>query len=151
MSTLPLQGRVALVTGSSRAIGAAVVKRLAAEGASVVVNYVSNADAANAVVNEINSSTPGKAIALKADMSSISDAENLVEETIKQFGKLNILVLNAGVLNPVFLKDLDEAAYDKHFDMNVKVPLFMTKRASKYLQPGTYISPLPDFKCTTNY
>ena len=107
MSTLPLQGRVALVTGSSRAIGAAVVKRLAAEGASVVVNYVSNADAANAVVNEINSSTPGKAIALKADMSSISDAENLVEETIKQFGKLDILVLNAGVLNPVFLKDLD--------------------------------------------
>ncbi|KAI0088148.1 NAD-P-binding protein [Irpex rosettiformis] len=136
MSSLPLQGKVALVTGSSRAIGAAVVKRLAADGASVVVNYVSNPDAANAVVDDIHSSTPGKAIALKGDMSSVPEAENLVEETIKHYGKIDILVLNAGIMNPKLLKDIDEKSYDDHFNMNVKVPLFMVKRATKYLQPG---------------
>lgn len=137
MSNLPLQGKVALVTGSSRAIGAGIVKRLAADGAFVVVNYVNNAEAANAVVDEIHATTPGKAIALKGDASSVADSENLVEETVKQYGKLDILVLNAGMMDPKLLKDVDEKSYEDHFNMNVKVPLFTVKRATKYLQPGT--------------
>ncbi|KAI0697924.1 NAD-P-binding protein [Cytidiella melzeri] len=136
MSTLPLQGKVALVTGSSRAIGAAMVKRLATDGASVVVNYNNNADAANAVVDEIHSSTSGKAVALKGDMSSTVDAQNLVEETVKHFGKIDIIVLNAGTMTNAPLNDIDEKAFDDLFNMNVKVPLFMVKTASKHMQPG---------------
>lgn len=133
---LPLQNKVALVTGSSRAIGAAIAKRLARDGASVVINYNSSPDAAEALVDEIHSSTPGKAVALKGDMSSLSDAQNLIEETVKHFGALDVLVLNAGYMNNTPLKAVDEKAFDAHFNINVKVPLFMVQAASKYLKAG---------------
>ena len=109
---------------------------LAADGASVVVNYNSNADAANALVHEIHTSTPSRAVALQGNMSSLDDARCLVEETVKQFGRLDILVLNAGVMGYAALNDIDEKAYDQHFNTNVKIPLFMVQSASKYMQPG---------------
>lgn len=140
MSTNALEGKVALVTGSSRAIGAAVVKRLAADGASVVVNYNSSADAANALVDEIHATTPGKAVALKGNMSSLDDARNIIEETVKHFGKLDILVLNAGLMNNMALTDVNEQAFDDHFNVNVKIPLFMVQAASKHMQPGEFLS-----------
>lgn len=90
---LPLAGKVAIVTGSSRSIGASIAKKFGADGASVVVNYVSNAAAAQEVVSAI---PEGKAIAVKADAGSIAGGKELLDQTLKAFGKLDILVLNAG-------------------------------------------------------
>lgn len=136
--SLPLSGKVALVTGSSRSIGAAIVKRLAADGASVVVNYVTTKDAAQKLVEEINAEGRGKAVAIQADMSSVAGGSRLVEETVQHFGRLDILVLNAAymVLQP--LQDVNETEYDSHFMINVKVPLFMTQTAAKYLTSGKF-------------
>ncbi len=91
-----IEGQVALVTGSSRGIGKAVAIELSTAGATVVVNYVSNQQAAEEVVNEIKSSG-GKAVAVQADVSKVEDAQRLIKETIDQFGKLDILVNNAGI------------------------------------------------------
>lgn len=98
MSTiLPLAGKVALITGSSRSIGASIAQKLASDGANVVVNYVSNASAADQVVKSIESQNGnGKAIAVKADAGTIEGGKVLLDETLKAWGKVDILVLNAG-------------------------------------------------------
>lgn len=131
-----LAGKVALVTGSSRSIGAAIVKRLAADGASVVVNYVNNVAAAEQLVDGINAEGKGRAVALKADVSSVQAGRRLVQETIAHFGKLDILVLNAGYVEMQTLEQLTEEEFDRHFAVNTKVPLFMTQEASKYMKEG---------------
>lgn len=136
MSDLPLKGKVALVTGSSRSIGAAIAKRLAADGAYVVVNYNTNVAAADAVVQEIRSSTPGKAVAVQADMSSVADAEYLIEETLNHFGRIDILVLNAAKGETGLLNEIDEKLYEDHFNANVKTPLFMVQNVSRHMKPG---------------
>lgn len=94
-----LSGKTALITGSSRGIGAATAKLFAEHGANVVVNYANNAEAARAVIEEIEQSG-GKAFAIKADVSKEAEIKNLVAETIKHFGKIDILVLNAGFSFP---------------------------------------------------
>ncbi len=91
-----LKGKVALVTGASKGIGAAIAKSLAAEGASVVVNYASSKAGADAVVAEIVKAG-GKAVAVRGDVSKAADAQAIVEDTVKHFGKLDILVNNSGV------------------------------------------------------
>ncbi|KAK7035443.1 hypothetical protein VNI00_011736 [Paramarasmius palmivorus] len=135
MST-PLSGKVAIVTGSSRSIGASIARRLAQDGATVIVNYVSNADAANEVVNGINSKGPGKAVAIQADVSSVEGGKKLLDETVKQLGKVDILVLNAGIMGSKVLADVDEQFYDDHMNINVKGPLFLTKAAVPLLPSG---------------
>lgn len=153
MST-SLVGKVAIVTGSSRSIGAAIAQRLAEvctsffgvyaktnelyqDGANVVVNYVNNSDAAEEVVNTINSKGQGRAISVKADISSITDVNSLLEATIRVFGQLDILVLNAGIMGSRALADVDEQFYDAHMAINVKGPIFLTKAAAPILPPGT--------------
>jgi len=133
---LPLLGKVAIVTGSSRSIGAAIVHRLADDGANVVVNYVSNSQAADEVTNAINARGKGKAIGVKADVSSIAGANHLLEESVKAFGKIDILVLNAGIMGSRTLADLDEQIFDAHIHINVKGPLFLTKAAAPLLPAG---------------
>src|SRR5919108_6206347 len=91
-----LKGKVALVTGASKGIGAAIAKSLAAEGASVVVNYSSSKAGADAVVNEI-SAVGGKAVAVRGDVSSSTDAQAIVNAALEHFGRLDILVNNSGV------------------------------------------------------
>jgi len=91
----PLTGKVAIVTGSSRGIGRAIAERLGKDGASVVVNYVRNADKSREVVSAIETAG-GRAIAVRADMSQIADVRRLFQETLDQFGRLDILVNNAG-------------------------------------------------------
>lgn len=134
--SLPLAGKVALVTGSSRSIGAAIVRRLADDGASVVINYLGSAESAHELVQHINTEGKGTAVAIKADVSSTADGSRLVEETVQHFGRLDILVLNAGIMRNGALGEISEGDYDEHFDINVKAPLFMVKAASSHLQRG---------------
>ncbi|KZV72062.1 NAD(P)-binding protein [Peniophora sp. CONT] len=134
--SLPLANKVALVTGSSRSIGAAIAKHLATLGASVIINYASSSSAAQEVVKSIETDGRGKAAAVQADVSSISGAQTLLDGTLKAFGKLDILVLNAGIMGNATLEQVDEDFYTKHMDANVKGPLFLTKLAAPHLPSG---------------
>ncbi|KAF4620379.1 hypothetical protein D9613_000451 [Agrocybe pediades] len=135
-STMSLAGKVAIVTGSSRSIGAEIAKDLAKEGANVVVNYAGNVAAANEVVAEINSKGAGRAFPVQADVSSIAGSEALLTATLKEFGRIDILVLNAGIMGSKVIADVDEAFYDAHFNLNVKGPLFLVKAAAPLLPEG---------------
>jgi 3-oxoacyl-[acyl-carrier protein] reductase len=114
-----LAGKVALVTGSSRGIGAAIALRLAAEGATVAINYVNNKGAADEVVSEI-AKLGSKASAFKANVSSEQDSKKLVDEVIKAFGKIDILVNNAGVFEMRPIDKVDLEHFQRLYDTNVK-------------------------------
>lgn len=133
---MSLTDKVAIVTGSSRSIGAQIAISLAKEGANVIVNYVSNASAANEVVSLINAQGPGKAIACKADVSAIAGSEALIAAAISEFGRVDILVLNAGIMGSKTIAETDEQVYDSHFNTNVKAPIFMVKAAGPLLPEG---------------
>src|SRR5688500_5729022 len=117
---------VALVTGASRGIGRAIALRLAADGYAIVVNYHSNAAAAESVVGEI-AAAGGQAIAVQADVGSGSDRQRLVERAVAEFGQIDLLVNNAGITSPG-RKDLLEATeegWDAVFATNLKGPFFL--------------------------
>jgi len=128
-----LQGKVAIVTGGSRGIGRAICHKLASEGASVVVNYLSNAAMADEVVNTIGDD---KALAVKADAANVHDISRLVDETIKKFGKIDIVVASAGILELCDLDKLTEEDFDRHMNINVKGPLFLVQKAAPHMQFG---------------
>ncbi|OSD04901.1 NAD-P-binding protein [Trametes coccinea BRFM310] len=134
-----LSGKVAIVTGSSRSIGAAIAKRLASFGANVVINYVSNASAAQAVADDINKQGAGKAIIVKADVGSLAENKHLVEETLRQFGRIDIVVLNAGIMENKKLQDVTEADFDKHYNTNVRGPLFLVQTVVPHLKAGSRV------------
>jgi len=131
-----LAGKVALVTGSSRGIGAAIARRLVKDGANVIVNYVSNEKAAAEVLDELNAIRPNSAVAIKANVSSIKAMGQFSAEALKAFGKIDIVVLNAGVLQNKVLADVDEDHFDTIFNANVKGPLFLTKTLAPHLPEG---------------
>jgi 3-oxoacyl-[acyl-carrier protein] reductase len=133
-----ISGKVAIVTGSSRSIGAAVAKCLGEHGANVVVNYINNGKAADEVVRSIRSQGKGGAIAVKADASTMEGGRLLLQEAIKTFGKVDILVLNAAIAGGRTLAEIDEAFFDAHFTANVKAPLFMAKMAVPLLPSRTF-------------
>ncbi|PYL64270.1 MAG: oxidoreductase [Verrucomicrobia bacterium] len=130
-NTKRLDGKVAIVTGASKGIGAAIARHLAAEGAAVVVNYSSSKEGADRVVDEI-AKQGGKAIAVRANIARKVDIERLFAETKKAFGKLDILINNAGVYEFVPLENVTEEHFHKHFDVNVLGPLLATQEAAKY-------------------
>ncbi|EJU04349.1 NADP-binding protein [Dacryopinax primogenitus] len=136
MTGLSLQDKVALITGSSRNIGKAIAIRLSDAGANVIVNYVSNVEAAKETVDFINARGVGKAIAIQSDVSSVDSAGKLVAETVAAFGKIDILVLNAAIMGNKPIASADEAYYDAHFNINVKGPFFTTKFAVPHMPPG---------------
>jgi 3-oxoacyl-[acyl-carrier protein] reductase len=129
-----LQGKVAVITGSSKGIGAAIAERLATDGASVVVNYSRSAAPAEALVKRIKSNG-GKALAVQADVSKSSEIAKLFSETTAAFGHLDILVNNAGVYKFVPLQSIDEEHFDRHFNLNVKSLLLVTKAAVPLFGP----------------
>ncbi|HTV15185.1 MAG TPA: glucose 1-dehydrogenase [Acidobacteriaceae bacterium] len=133
-----LQGKVAVVTGASKGIGAAIAKSLAAEGASVVVNYASSKAGADKVVADITKAG-GKAVAVGGDVSKAADAQALIEGAVKAFGKLDILVNNSGVYEFAPLDAVTEAHYDKQFNVNVKGLLLTTQAAARHLGEGASI------------
>ena len=123
-----LTGKVAVVTGASKGIGAGIAKRFGAAGASVVVNYASSREGADKVVAEIKKGG-GKAIAVKADVSKASEVKQLFDETKRAFGKLDVLVNNAGVFRFAALQDVTEDEFHREFNINVLGTLLATKEA----------------------
>jgi len=133
-----LNGKVAVVTGASKGIGAAIAKALARDGAAVVVNYVSSKAGADAVVQEITSAG-GKAIAAQADVSKSSDAQALIDKAKNEFGRIDVLVNNSGIYEFAAIEDLTEDHYRKQFDVNVLGVLLATQAASPHLGEGASI------------
>lgn len=123
-----LTGKVAVVSGASKGIGAGIAEELAKEGAAVIVNYASSPDGAEAVVKKIQAAG-GKAKAVQADLSKPGEAKKLIGAAVTAFGKLDILVNNAGVYSFVPLEQIDEQHYDRIFELNVKGLLFATQSA----------------------
>jgi 3-oxoacyl-[acyl-carrier protein] reductase len=130
-----LKGKVAIVTGASKGIGAAIAKRLAAAGASVVVNYASSREGADRVVAEI-SGKGGKAIAVEADVSKAADVQRLFDETKRAFGSFDVLVNNAGVYAFAPLEEVTEDEFHREFNINVLGVLLASREAMKYFGPG---------------
>ncbi len=126
-----LAGKVAIVTGASKGIGAGIAKQLAAEGAAVIVNYASSKEGADRVVAEIESSG-GKAVAVRANMAKKAEIERLFAETKKAFGRLDILVNNAGIYEFSPLEGVTEEHFHKHFDLNVLGLILASKEAARH-------------------
>ena len=133
MSTL--KGKVAVVTGASKGIGAAIAKKLAEDGASVVVNYASSKAGADTIVAAIEKAG-GKAVAVKGDVSKASEATGIVDAAIAKFGRLDILVNNSGIYEFGPIESLDETSFHKQFNTNVLGLLLTTQAAVKHLGEG---------------
>jgi 3-oxoacyl-[acyl-carrier protein] reductase len=129
-----LAGQVAVVTGASKGIGASIAKELAAEGASVVVNYASSKRDAERVVSEITAAG-GNAVAVQANVAKRAEIERLFAETKKTYGKLDILVNNAGVYEFRPLGDVNEDHFYRHFDLNVLGLILSSQEAAKLFGP----------------
>jgi 3-oxoacyl-[acyl-carrier protein] reductase len=130
-----LEGKVAVVTGASKGIGASIATHLAAEGAAVVVNYSSSKEGAQRVVDEIVRQG-GNAIAVQANVAKQADIERLFSETKKAFGKFDILVNNAGIYEFGPLEQITPEHFHKHFDLNVLGLLLTTQQAVKHFGPA---------------
>jgi 3-oxoacyl-[acyl-carrier protein] reductase len=126
-----LKGKVAVVTGASKGIGAAIAKALAAEGAAVVVNYATSREGADRVVGDIVK-LDGKAIALQANMAKPEDVKNLFAETKRQFGRLDVLVNNAGIYNFEPLEAVTTNEFYRQYEVNVLGPILASQEALKY-------------------
>ena len=129
-----LDGKVAVVTGASKGIGAGIAKALADEGAAVVVNYSSSKQGADRVVADI-SGRGGKAIAVQGDVSKQADIERLFSEAQKAFGRVDVLVNNAGFYEFAPLEEVTEDLFRRHFNLNVLGLLLTTKEAVKHMGP----------------
>src|ERR1700674_10522 len=130
-----LEGKVALITGGSRGIGAAIAKRLAADGANVAITYTKGADAAAAVVKEIERAGR-KAIAIQADAADADAVKAAVEKTVTTFGRLDILVNNAGTAVPKRFEETTLEELDRLMDVNVRGVFVATQAALKHTRSG---------------
>jgi 3-oxoacyl-[acyl-carrier protein] reductase len=135
MSSKKLEGKIALVTGGSRGIGAAIAKRLAADGANVAITYTKSADAAASVVKEIERAGR-KAIAIQADASDSGAVEAAVEKTVATFGRLDVLVNNAGTAIPKTFAETTFEDMNRMIDINLRGTLAATHGALKHMQSG---------------
>jgi len=151
-----LDGKVALVTGASKGIGASIAEHLAAEGAAVVVNYANSKAGAEAVVARINQKG-GNAVAIQGDVSQPQDIERLFSETKKIYKKLDVLVNNAGIYEFAPLEAITPEHIQKHFNVNVAGLLLTTKEAVKLMGPqggsivniGSIVGPMPAPQAST--
>jgi 3-oxoacyl-[acyl-carrier protein] reductase len=135
MGAKRLDGKAALVTGASRGIGRAIALRLARDGASVVVNYAGNADAARSVVAEVEA-LGSRAVAVQADVGKLADVTRLFDATMEHLGRLDILVNNAGIFFTKPLAEVSEAEFDRILDVNVKGTFFCCQQAAERMSDG---------------
>ena len=133
-----LAGKVAIVTGASKGIGAGIAKALAADGASVVVNYASSKTGADAVVAAITSAG-GKAVAVGGDVSKSADAQGIIDAAIETYGRIDILVNNSGVYEFAPIEEFTEEQFHRQFNINVLGLMLTTKAALKHLGEGASI------------
>jgi 3-oxoacyl-[acyl-carrier protein] reductase len=133
-----LEGKVALITGGSRGIGAAIAKRLAADGANVAITYTKGADAAASVVKEIERAG-GKAIAIQADATDADASKAAVEKTVATFGQLDVLVNNAGTAIPKPFEETTLEEMDRVIDINVRGVFIATQAALKHMKSGARV------------
>jgi 3-oxoacyl-[acyl-carrier protein] reductase len=133
-----LAGKVAIVTGASKGIGAAIAKSLGAAGASVVVNYASSKEGADKVVAAITAAG-GRAVSVGGDVSKAKEAQGIVDAAIKTYGRLDILVNNSGVYEFAPLEAITEDAFHRQFNVNVLGLLLVTQAAAKHLGEGASI------------
>jgi 3-oxoacyl-[acyl-carrier protein] reductase len=129
-----LEGKVAIVTGASKGIGAAIAKGLSAAGAAVVVNYASSREGADRVVAEITG-RGGRAVAVQGDVAKAADVRRLFEETQRAFGTLDVLVNNAGVYQLEPIESVVEGAFHRQFNTNVLGPILAIQEAVKHFGP----------------
>ena len=130
-----LTGKVAVITGASKGIGAAIAKAFASEGASVVVNYSSSRDGADAVLKEITD-LGGKAVAVRGDVTKQADTQAIVNAAIENYGKLDIVVNNSGVYEFAPVEAITEEQFHRQFNTNVLGLLLVTQAAIKHLGEG---------------
>jgi 3-oxoacyl-[acyl-carrier protein] reductase len=130
-----LKGKVAVVTGASKGIGAGIAKALAAEGASVIVNYASSKAGAEAVVAAIKAAG-GRAVAVGGDVSKAADAQGIIDSALKNYGRLDILVNNSGVYEFVPIEAVTEEQFHRIFNINVLGAILTTQAAVKHLGEG---------------
>jgi 3-oxoacyl-[acyl-carrier protein] reductase len=130
-----LEGKVAVVTGASKGIGAEIARRLAAEGAAVVVNYASSKAGADKVVADITG-RGGRAVAVKGDVSKKADAEAIIDAAVEHFGRLDVLVNNSGVYEFAPIEQVTEESFRRQFDTNVLGLLLVTQAAVRHLKAG---------------
>lgn len=134
-ASLPLINKRAVVTGGSRGIGAAIVRKLASQGAEVAFTYSASADAAQALAEEIVASG-GKAFALKADSADAQSLQAAIRQAASQMGGLDILVNNAGTLVHALIEDFGLADFDRTMAINVRAPFFAMQEAARHMQAG---------------
>src|ERR1700745_1180925 len=130
-----LEGKIALITGGSRGIGAAIAKRLATHGANVAITYTKGADAAASVVKEIERAG-GKAIAIQADAADADASKAAVDKTVATFGRLDVLVTNAGTAIPKTFEETTLEELDRVIDINVRGVFVATQAALKHMKIG---------------
>uniref|UniRef100_Q07PC1 Short-chain dehydrogenase/reductase SDR n=1 Tax=Rhodopseudomonas palustris (strain BisA53) TaxID=316055 RepID=Q07PC1_RHOP5 len=133
--TKTLQGKVALVTGASKGIGAEIALQLAAEGAAVAVNYASSQEGADAVVSKITAAG-GKAVAVHGNLADPNDVKTMVADTVKALGPIDVLVNNAGVYEMLPLDAITPSHFHKQFDVNVLGLLLVTQEAARHFSPN---------------
>ena len=145
MSTNSLTGKVALITGASKGIGKATAVRLAQQGARVVATYGSDAAAAEELVKDVKG-----ALAIRSNAGSVTEIDALIKEVVTRCGKIDILVLNAGVLPMKDLEHTTEEDFDKAFALNVKGPYFLAQKAAPHMAPGSHIIFLSTTQCAAS-
>lgn len=135
--SLPLANKVALITGASKGIGRATALKLSSLGASLAINYGRDTATAEALVTELGG--PKRAVAIQADAGSIEGVKKLVASTVSHFGRIDILIPNAGLLMMKTVADTTEADFDRSFALNVKGPYFLVQQAVPHMQQGSAI------------